>query len=117
MTREKQLFGVVKHGLLELNMAVKAVKATAAFLWWVFLKHASASQLGGGTIASAWVGNGRRPHPRFWRRRFRFCPEAITSASQLTRQSRRKRNRRIPCHCLPSPKSGSTHTLRLSSAF
>lgn len=117
MKRENHLFGVVKHVLLELNMVVKVVKATAAFLLWVFLKNSSTSQLEGGTIAIAWVGNGRRPHPRIWRRRLRFCLEAITSASQLTRQSRRKRNRRIPCHCLPSPKSGSTHTLRLLSAF
>ncbi len=62
-------------------------------------------------------GNGCRPHPRFLSSRFRFCPEAITNASQLTLQSRRKRNRRIPCHSFASPNKGSTHTFRLRRAF
>src|SRR6266516_4516043 len=66
-------------------------------------------------IASA--GNGRRPQPRFLSKRFRFCPAAIRNASQLTRQSRRKRKRRMPCHSLASANKGSTHTLRLRRAF
>jgi hypothetical protein len=37
-----------------------------------------------GDIATASVGNGRRPHPRFRNKRLRFCPEAVTRASQLT---------------------------------
>src|SRR2546421_2726416 len=63
------------------------------------------------------TGNGRRPHPRFLSKRLRFCPAAIRNASQLTRQSRRKRNRRRPWQSLASANSGSTHTLRLRMAF
>jgi hypothetical protein len=32
------------------------------------------------------AGNGHRPHPRFLSNRLRFCPAAITNASQLTRK-------------------------------
>src|SRR6266852_6254193 len=63
------------------------------------------------------AGNGRRPQPRFLRRRFRFCPAAIRKASQLTRQSHRKRKRRMPCQSLASANNGSTQTLRLRKAF
>ena len=63
------------------------------------------------------LDHGRRPHPRFLRSRLRFCPAARMSASQLTRQSRRKRKRRIPCQSLPSANNGSTHTLRLRIRF
>ena len=111
-------FRVGKHGVLVLKSVVK-VTATALLrgVLVLVLKDASVSRLAGGLIAIASVGNGRRPHPRFCRRRLRFWPEAITNASQLTRQSRRKRKRRIPCHCLPSPNSGSIHTFRLLSAL
>src|SRR2546426_9354715 len=68
-----------------------------------------------GKTASA--GSGRRPHPRFWSKRLRFCPEAVTRASQLTLQSSRKRKRRIPCQSLASANKGSTQTLRLFMAF
>jgi len=80
------------------------------------LGESSGSQLGG-TIAAASVGNGRRPHPLFCSNRLRFWPEAVTRASQLTLQSRRKRKRRMPCQSLASANSGSTHTLRLFMAF
>src|SRR6266567_6973411 len=63
------------------------------------------------------TGNGRPPHPRFLSNRLRFCPAARISPSQLTRQSRRKRKRRIPCQSLPSANKGSTHTWRLRRAF
>ena len=62
-------------------------------------------------------GHGRRPHPRLRSSRFRFCPAAISSASALTFQSPGRRNRFRPCQSLASPKSGSTHTLRLRMAF
>ena len=62
-------------------------------------------------------GNGCRPHPRFLSNRLRFCPAAITNASQLTFQRRLKRKRRIPCHSFASPNKGSTQTFRLRSAF
>src|SRR5215470_18440710 len=106
------------HVLLELKSVVK-ITATALLRGVLVLvpKDASVFHLGGGISAIASVGNGRLPHPRFCRRRLRFCPEAITRASQLTRQSRRKRKRRMPCHCLPSPNSGSIHTFRLLSAL
>jgi len=65
----------------------------------------------------ACAGNGRRPQPRFLRRRFRFCPAAIRKASQLTRQSLRKRKRRMPCQSLASANKGSTHTWRLRMDF
>src|SRR5437762_12496988 len=58
------------------------------------------------------TGNGRRPHPRFLSKRLRF-PAAIRKASQLTRQSRRKRKRRRPCQSLASANKGSTQTFRL----
>jgi hypothetical protein len=63
------------------------------------------------------LGSGRRPQPCFASSRFRFCPAAISSASLFTRYSRRRRNRREPCHSLASANSGSTHTLRLRIAF
>jgi len=63
------------------------------------------------------VGNGRRPQPRFLSNRLRFCPAAITWASQLTRQSRRKRKRRMPCQSFASANSGSTQTFRFRMAF
>src|SRR3989440_931422 len=63
------------------------------------------------------TGNGRRPHPRFLSKRLRFCPAAIRRASQLTRQSNRKRKRRRPCQSLASANKGSTQTLRLFIAF
>jgi len=62
-------------------------------------------------------GNGRRPHPRFLSKRLRFCPAAITKASQLTLQSRLKRKRRMPCHSFASANKGSTHTFRLRRAL
>lgn len=46
-----------------------------------------------------------------------FCPAAITMASAFTRQSVLSLNLLMPCHSLASPKSGSTHTLRLRNAF
>ena len=46
-----------------------------------------------------------------------FCPAAITMASMFTRQSLLSLNLLMPCHSLASPKSGSTHTLRLRKAF
>jgi hypothetical protein len=46
-----------------------------------------------------------------------FCPAAITSASMFTPLSVLSLKRLIPCHSLASPKSGSTHTLRLRNAF
>ena len=109
---------VGKHVVLELKSVVK-VTATALLrgVLVLVLQDASVSRLAGGLIAIASVGNGRRPHPCFCRRRLRFWPEAITKAKPLTRQSRRKRKRRIPCHCLPSPNSGSIHTFRLLSAL
>ena len=89
-------------------------EATAMRSLWLLsmlcVRDPSVCEFAGGTITIASVGNGCRPHPRFCSKRLRFCPEAVTKASQLTRQSRRKRNRCIPCHCLPSPKSGSTQT-------
>ncbi len=63
------------------------------------------------------VGNGRHPQPRFLSNRLRFCPAAIRKASMLTRQSSRKRKRRIPCQSLASAKRGSTQTCRLRMAF
>ncbi len=63
------------------------------------------------------AGNEWRPYPRFLSNRLRFCPAAISKASMLTRQSKRKRKRRIPCHCLASANNGSTQTLRLRYAF
>jgi hypothetical protein len=63
------------------------------------------------------AGHGRRPHPRFLSKRLRFCPVALISASQFTRQRRRKRKRLMPCHSLPSANNGSTQTLRLRMAF
>ena len=62
-------------------------------------------------------GHPRRPHPRQLSSRLRFWPVAVINASILTFSDRLKRNRAMPCHCLPSPKSGSTHTWRLRSAF
>jgi hypothetical protein len=104
--------------VLELKSIVKlAAIALLRGVLVLMLKDASVSRLAGGFSAIASVGNGRRPHPRFCRRRLRFWPEAITKASQLTRQSRRKRKRRIPCHCFPSPNNGSIHTFRLWSAL
>jgi len=49
--------------------------------------------------------------------RFAFCPAAIIRASALVFQSVLVRNRRIPCHSLPSANSGSIHTLRFLTAF
>ena len=66
---------------------------------------------------TASAGNGRRPQPRFLSRRLRFCPAAMTWASQLTRQSHRKRKRLMPCQSLASVNKGSTHTFRLFMAF
>src|SRR5436309_3279646 len=63
------------------------------------------------------TGNGRRPHPRFLSKRLRFCPAAIRKASMLTRQSSRKRKRRMPCQSLASANKGSTQTFRLFIAF
>src|SRR5205807_8489097 len=63
------------------------------------------------------TGNGRRPHPRFLSKRLRFCPAAIRKASQLTRQSRRKRMHRKPCQSLASPDQGSTLTFILFIAL
>src|SRR5438128_3025118 len=63
------------------------------------------------------TGNGRRPHPRFLSKRLRFCPAAIRRASQLTRQSNRKRKRLSPCQSLASANNGSTQTQRLRYAF
>jgi len=116
--RKNHPFRVGKQVVLEMKRVVKATAtALLGVILVLLLEYSSVSQLGGGIIAIASVGNGRRPHPRFCRRRLRFCPEAITRASQLTRQSRRKRKRRIPYHCLPSPNSGSIHTFRLLSAL
>jgi hypothetical protein len=74
-----------------------------------------------------WVGAGGRraaacakclgPLPRKVSSRFMFCPAAITSASMFTPLSVLSLKRLIPCHSLASPKSGSTHTLRLRNAF
>src|SRR5438270_13405065 len=66
---------------------------------------------------SASTGNGRRPHPRFLSKRFRFWPAAIRNASQFTRQSHRKRKRRNPCQSFASANKGSTQTLRLFIAL
>ncbi len=62
-------------------------------------------------------GHGRRPHRRFLSSRFKFCPAARMSASHLTRQSRRRRKRRMPCQSLPEAYNGSTQPLRLRMAF
>src|SRR5258708_33745229 len=95
--------------------------AVAMLDLWLFrrlvLGKLSASPLAGGARATASAGNGRRPHPRFCNKRLRFCPVAVTRASQVTFWSRRKRKRRIPCHSLASANSGSTQTLRLFMAF
>jgi hypothetical protein len=107
-------FRVGKHVVLELKSVVK-VTATPLRrgVLVLVMKDASVSRLAGGFITMASVGNGRRPHPRFCRRRLRFWPEAITQASQLTRPVPRvPRKRRIPCHCLPSPNNGSIHAFR-----
>src|SRR6266702_6980948 len=105
----------------EMNGTMEARDATAMPGLWLFsmscLTGPSACELAGVIAVTPPVGNGRRPQPRFCNKRLRFCPEAVTRASQLTRQSRRKRKRRIPCHSFASPKSGSTHTLRLFMAF
>jgi hypothetical protein len=57
------------------------------------------------------------PLPENVSSRFMFCPAAITIASAFIRQSLLSLKRLIPCHSLASPKSGSTHTLRLRNAF
>ncbi len=62
-------------------------------------------------------GHGRRPHRRFLSSRFKFCPAARMSASHLTRQSRRRRKRRMLCQSLPEAYNGSTQPLRLRMAF
>jgi len=56
--------------VLELKSVLKAT-ATALLggVLVLLLKDASVSQLAGGISAIASVGNRRRPHPRFWRRR------------------------------------------------
>src|SRR5215217_1259402 len=46
-----------------------------------------------------------------------FCPAATISASMFAFSSILSLNLSIPCHSLASPKSGSTHTARLRSAF
>ena len=48
----------------------------------------------------ACAGSGRCLHPRFFSKRFRFCPAARINASQLTHSSSRKRSRRMPCQSL-----------------
>src|SRR5215211_5164438 len=49
--------------------------------------------------------------------RLTFWPEAISNASMFTFWSLLKRNPLIPCQSLASANKGSTHTLRLRSAF
>src|SRR5258708_1399168 len=90
---------------------------SSSFLHRLCLLAGSSSQSPGGARATASAGKGRRPHPRFCSKRLRFWPDAIIRASQLTGQSRRRRKRPIPCHCLPSANNGSTQTLRLFRAF
>ena len=62
------------------------------------------------------LGKGRHPQPRRLRSRLRFWPVAIRSASVLTFDSPRSRNRTKSCHCLASAKSGSTQTRRFRNA-
>ncbi len=118
---DKTIKGVIWSAKKRVVAQDEARDATAMLSLWLFslsrLAGPSACELAGGIAATASVGNGRRPQPRFRNKRLRFCPEAVTRASQLTRQSRRKRKRRIPCHSLAEALSGATHTLRLFMAF
>src|SRR5215469_3908627 len=63
------------------------------------------------------MGTGVVPIPANYSKRLRFCPVAIPNASQLPLQSLLKRKRRMPCHSFASANKGSTHILRLRSAF
>ena len=101
---------------LRIPHVTKAMLGQALFHRLCFL-DGSGSQLTGSARAAASAGKGRRPHPRFCSKRLRFWPEAIIRASQLTRQSRRKRKHPMLCHCFPSANSGSTQTFRLFRAF